>query len=59
MNTRWPRWIKILVSSAIGLAAIAIGYFVWLIFLGGIAISDRAMLWKMLREEGGETPSAE
>ena len=59
MSTRRPRWVKILVSSAIGLAVIAIGYFVWLIFLGGIAISDRAMLWKMLREEGGETPSAE
>ncbi|MBU3672964.1 MAG: sorbosone dehydrogenase family protein [Sinobacteraceae bacterium] len=59
MKKSWPRWLKIFLGTAVGLAVIAVGYFVWLIFLGGIAISDRAMLWKMLREEGGETPSAE
>ncbi|NDE01796.1 MAG: hypothetical protein EBZ91_08615 [Gammaproteobacteria bacterium] len=59
MNRAWPRWLKIFLGAAVGLAVIAVGYFIWLVFLGGIAISDRAMLWKMLREEGGETPSAE
>ena len=58
-NRAWPRWLKIFLGAAVGLAVIAVGYFVWLVFLGGIAISDRTMLWKMLREEGGETPSAE
>jgi len=59
MKKSWPRWLKIFLGTAVGLAVIAVGYFVWLIFLGGIAISDRAMLWKMLREDDGETPSAE
>jgi len=55
----WPRWLKVFLGTAVGLAVVAVLYFIWLIFLGGIAISDRAMLWKMLREEGGETPSAD
>lgn len=59
----WPRWLRWLTGGAVGLASLAIVGalvgFIWLFFLGGIAISDRAMLWRMLREEGVEPPSAQ
>ncbi|MEN9527653.1 MAG: hypothetical protein RLY56_1604, partial [Pseudomonadota bacterium] len=43
---------------AIALAAFAVAGFVWLFFLGGIAISDRAMLWRMIRGESVPAPTA-
>lgn len=47
-----------LLYGALGLATLAVGGFIWLFFLGGVAISDRTMLWRMMREEGVEPPSA-
>lgn len=57
MISSWPRWLRWLVGGAVALATAAIGAFVWFFFLGGIAISDRTMLWRMLREEGVEPPT--
>lgn len=66
MNNQHPpagaprrRWLRILLWSAGGVSAAAIGFFVWLVFLGGIALSDRAMLWKMIRGQAGDTPTVE
>ena len=56
---RWPRWLRILIGSGATLAVIAVGWFAWMVFLGGIAISDRTMLWRMLREEGVAPPTSE
>jgi len=58
MSGRWPRWVRVVLYCALGLATVAMAGFVWLFFLGGIAISDRTMLWRMIREEGVEPPSA-
>jgi len=55
---RWPRGVRWLIGSALALAAVAVAGFVWLFFLGGIALSDRTMLWRMLRGEGVDPPSA-
>lgn len=55
-SARWPRWLRGLLAVALGLVVLAMAGFVWLFFLGGIAISDRAMLWRMLRESGVEPP---
>lgn len=59
----WPRWLRWLTGGALGLFSLAIGAavagFVWLFFFSGIAISDRAMLWRMLREQGVEPPTTE
>lgn len=49
---RWLGW------SAGALVTLAVAGFIWLFWLGGIAISDRTMLWRMLREEGVPPPSA-
>ena len=57
-SRRWPRWVRVVLYSALGLATVAVAGFVWLFFMGGIAISDRTMLWRMMREEGVEPPSA-
>ncbi len=55
---RWPRWVRVVLYCAVGLVTVAIAGFVWLFFLGGIAISDRTMLWRMGRGESVEPPSA-
>ena len=57
-SRRWPRWVRVVLYSALGLGTVAVAGFVWLFFMGGIAISDRTMLWRMMREEGVEPPSA-
>lgn len=49
---RWLGW------SAGVLVTLAVAGFAWLFWFGGIAISDRTMLWRMLREEGVPPPSA-
>ncbi len=58
MSTSRPLWLRWLLRIAIALAALAIAGFVWLFFLGGIAISDRAMLWRMIRGESVPAPTA-
>ncbi|NBP08294.1 MAG: hypothetical protein EBU76_07475, partial [Gammaproteobacteria bacterium] len=50
--------MRVVLYSALGLGTVAVAGFVWLFFMGGIAISDRTMLWRMMREEGVEPPSA-
>ena len=44
--------------SAVVIVALGLVAFVWAFWLGGIAISDRTMLWRMLREEGVSAPSS-
>lgn len=58
MSTSRPRWLRWLLRIALSLAALAVAGFVWLFFLGGIAISDRAMLWRMIRGESIPPPTA-
>lgn len=58
MSTSRPLWLRWLLRIALSLAAVAVAGFVWLFFLGGIAISDRAMLWRMLRGESIPAPTA-
>lgn len=58
MRTTRPRWLRWLLAAALSLAALAIAGFVWLFFLGGVAISDRAMLWGMIRGESAPAPTA-
>lgn len=58
MSTSRPPWLRWLLRTAAALAAFAVAGFVWLFFLGGIAISDRLMLWRMLRGESVAAPSA-
>jgi len=58
MSTSRPRWLRWLLRMALSLAALAVTGFVWLFFLGGIAISDRAMLWRMIRGESVPAPTA-
>jgi glucose/arabinose dehydrogenase len=52
-----PRPVRYFVYVAIGLAAAALLYFVYLVWGGGVALSDRTMLWRMLRDQGIEAPS--
>lgn len=59
MTARWPRWLRWLIGSAVALAIVAVAGFVWLAFLGGVALSDRTMIWRMLRDGGIEPPAAE
>lgn len=58
MSTSRPRWLRWLLRIALSLAALAVAGFVWLFFLGGIAISDRAMLWRMISGETVPAPTA-
>ena len=58
MSSSRPLWLRWLLRIAVSLAALAVAGFVWLFFLGGIAISDRAMLWRMIREESIPAPTA-
>jgi glucose/arabinose dehydrogenase len=58
MSTSRPLWLRWLLRIALSLAALAVAGFVWLFFLGGIAISDRAMLWRMIRGESIPAPTA-
>lgn len=53
-----PRWVRTLLWCGGGLTVAALGLFVWFFFLGGIALSDRVMLWKMIRGQDGDTPTA-
>lgn len=54
-----PRWVRAVLLLAGALSVAAIGFFIWLFFLGGVALSDRAMLWKMIRGKAGDTPTVE
>lgn len=58
MSSSRPLWLRWLLRIAVSLAALAVAGFVWLFFLGGIAISDRAMLWRMIREQSIPAPTA-
>jgi glucose/arabinose dehydrogenase len=53
------RPVRYLVYASVGLAAAALVYFVYLVWGGGVALSDRAMLWRMLRDQGIKAPSEE
>lgn len=55
---RWGlgRWVLTLMAGLIGLMALAL---IWVIFLGGVALTDRAMLWNMIRDIDAQAPTAE
>ena len=55
---RWPRGIRWFIGLGLALSALAVAGFVWLFFLGGVAISDRTMIWRMLRNGGIDPPPA-
>ncbi|MGA1384827.1 MAG: hypothetical protein ACO32S_07945, partial [Steroidobacteraceae bacterium] len=46
MAGRLPRALRWLIGIGLALTALAIGGFVWLVFLGGVALSDRTMIWR-------------
>lgn len=54
-----PGALRLLLTVAFGLAAIAIGSFIFIVWGGGVALSDRKMLWQTIRHGGIETPAAE
>ncbi|MEY3975697.1 MAG: hypothetical protein RLZZ33_752 [Pseudomonadota bacterium] len=58
MRTPRPLWLRWLLRIALSLTALAVTGFVWLFFLGGVAISDRVMLWRMIRGESVAAPTA-
>lgn len=53
------RGLRILLWLGGGVSAAAVCFVVWLVFLGGVALSDRAMLWKMIRGKAGDTPTVD
>lgn len=60
MPTRTPsRPARVIITAALALSAIAVGTFIFIVWGGGVALSDRAMLWRMLRDEGIEAPAPE
>lgn len=59
MTKRLPRAVRWLIGAGLLLSVAAVVGFVWLFFLGGVALSDRTMIWRMLRDGGIEPPPAE
>ncbi|MBM4191789.1 MAG: sorbosone dehydrogenase family protein [Gammaproteobacteria bacterium] len=59
MTKRLLRTTRWLVGIGLVLSLAAIVGFTWLFFLGGVALSDRTMIWRMLRDGGIGPPSAE
>lgn len=53
------RLVRNIVTVALALAAFAIAFFVYLIWGGGVALSDRGMIWRMMRDGGIEAPAPE
>lgn len=51
------RPLRILLAAAVTLAAIAVGLFAYIVWGGGVALSDREMLWRTLRHGGIEAPT--
>lgn len=57
MTNSKRRGLRILFGVLASILLLLAGTLVWLVFLGGITITDRAMLWKMLRDQGGVAPT--
>lgn len=55
---RRNRILRLIGGTLLGIVGILIAGFVWMFWLGGIAISDRAMIWRVLREQDVSAPSA-
>jgi glucose/arabinose dehydrogenase len=53
------RLVRIIVAVALALSALAMGFFVYLVWGGGVALSDRGMIWRMMRDGGIEAPAPE
>ena len=53
------RLVRTIIAVALALAAVALGFFVYLVWGGGVALSDRAMIWRMMRDGGIEAPAPE
>ena len=53
------RTVRAILAVALTLAAIALGFFVYLVWGGGVALSDRKMLWRMMSGGGIEAPAAD
>ena len=51
------RFLRYFFYAVVGLALAAIATFVYLVWGGGVALSDRTMLWRMLRGGGIEAPA--
>ena len=49
------RWLGFSLAGVLVLVALGL---VWLIFLGGVALTDRAMLWQMIRGIDAEPPTS-
>ena len=50
---------RVIITAALALAALALGTFIFIVWGGGVALSDRTMLWRMLRDKGIEAPAPE
>lgn len=59
MGSRLPKWLRWVIGIGLALTGLAILGFVWIFFLGGVALSDRTMIWRMLRDGGIDPPPAE
>ena len=53
------RPVRTLILVAAALAALAIGVFSYLVWGGGVALSDRKMIWRMMRDGGIDAPPPE
>jgi glucose/arabinose dehydrogenase len=50
-------WRKVAYGIGAVIALLA-GVVIWFVFLGGVALTDRAMLWRMIRGIEAEPPAA-
>lgn len=53
-NRRFWRWLGLTLTGVVALSVLGV---VWLVFLGGVALTDRAMLWQMIRGIDAEPPT--
>lgn len=54
-RVRVGRWIIGFLGGAFALVALGL---IWVLFLGGVALTDRSMLWQMIRGIDAEPPTA-
>jgi glucose/arabinose dehydrogenase len=59
MGKGLSRGLRWLIGVGLALSVAALAGFVWIFFLGGVALSDRTMIWRMLRDGGIDPPPAE
>jgi glucose/arabinose dehydrogenase len=56
--TRTHQLLRRLGIGVLALCTLFVAWIVWLVFLGGVALTDRAMLWRMIRGVEAQPPAA-